>query len=169
MLAGNHPIKVQHADREDALFNRMVVIPFADPGIEASQRIPDLYLHFLEEAPYIVHEAALAFQRLADRNWEPTRVSVPAEYAFQEGDHRILAVKAFVKACVFSEPKAEISTADLYQAYDSFAVEYGYPQMDANFFSRKLSEALKESLPEAGPVKKVHGKEIRGYVNIAMR
>ncbi len=169
MLAGNHPIKVQHADREDALFNRMVVIPFADPGIEASQRIPDLYLHFLEEAPYIVHEAALAFQRLADRNWEPTRVSVPAEYAFQEGDHRILAVKAFVKACVFSEPKAEISTADLYQAYDSFAVEYGYPQLDANFFSRKLSEALKESLPEAAPVKKVHGKEIRGYVNIAMR
>ena len=41
--------------------------------------------------------------------------------------------------------------------------------MDANFFSRKLSEALKESLPEAAPVKKVHGKEIRGYVNIALR
>lgn len=169
MLAGNHPIKVQRADREDALFNRMVVIPFADPGIDSSQRIPDLYLHFLEEAPYIVHEAALAFQRLAARNWEPTKASVPAEYAFQEGDNRILSVKAFVKACVFFEPEAEISTAEIYQAYDRFADEYGYPQMDANFFSRKLSEALKESFPEAAPIKKVHGREARGYVNIALQ
>lgn len=168
MLAGNHPIKVQHADREDALFNRMIVIPFADPGIDASQRIPNLYLRFLEEAPYIVREAAIAFQDLAARNWEPTKVPVPAEYAFQEGDHRVLAVKAFVSACVSSEPKAELSTADLFQAYDSFAFEYGYPQMDANFFSRKLSEVLKESLPEASPTKKVHGKEVRGYTNIAL-
>ena len=168
MLAGNHPIKVQHADREDALFNRMIVIPFADPGIDASQRIPNLYLRFLEEAPYIVREAAIAFQDLAARNWEPTKVPVPAEYAFQEGDHRVLAVKAFVSACVSSEPKAELSTADLFQAYDSFAFEHGYPQMDANFFSRKLSEVLKESLPEASPTKKVHGKEVRGYTNIAL-
>ena len=168
MLAGNHPIKVQHADREDALFNRMIVIPFADPGIDASQRIPNLYLRFLEEAPYIVREAAIAFQDLAARNWEPTKVPVPAEYAFQEGDHRVLAVKAFVSACVSSEPKAELSTADLFQAYDSFAFEYGYPKMDANFFSRKLSEVLKESLPEATPTKKVHGKEVRGYTNIAL-
>lgn len=168
MLAGNHPIKVQHADREDALFNRMIVIPFADPGIDASQRIPNLYLRFLEEAPYIVREAAIAFQDLAAHNWEPTKVPVPAEYAFQEGDHRVLAVKAFVSACVSSEPKAELSTADLFQAYDSFAFEYGYPKMDANFFSRKLSEVLKESLPEATPTKKVHGKEVRGYTNIAL-
>lgn len=168
MLAGNHPIKVQHADREDALFNRMIVIPFADPGIDASQRIPNLYLRFLEEAPCIVREAAIAFQDLAARNWEPTKVPVPAEYAFQEGDHRVLAVKAFVSACVSNEPKAELSTADLFQAYDRFAFEYGYPQMDANFFSRKLSEVLKESLPEAAPTKKVHGKEVRGYTNIAL-
>lgn len=168
MLAGNHPIKVQHADREDALFNRMIVIPFADPGIDASQRIPNLYLRFLEEAPYIVREAAIAFQDLAARNWEPTKVPVPAEYAFQEGDHRVLAVKAFVSACVSNEPKAELSTADLFQAYDSFAFEHGYPQMDANFFSRKLSEVLKELLPEAAPTKKVHGKEVRGYTNIAL-
>ena len=73
-----------------------------------------------------------------------------------------------VSARVSSEPKAELSTADLFQAYDSFAFEYGYPQMDANFFSRKLSEVLKESLPEASPTKKVHGKEVRGYTNIAL-
>jgi len=169
LLSGNHPIKVRHADHEDALLNRLVIIPFADPGISNTEKIENLYQRFLLEAPYIVHEAAIAFQDLADRNWVPTRVPVPAEYAFQEGDSGLLGIQDFIKNCVLSKSGAEISTADLFQAYCDFALEEGCHQMNATSFSRSFSSVIKQLIPDASPIKRVQGKDTRGYVNIALR
>lgn len=168
VLVGNHPIKVRHADSEDALLNRLVIIPFADSGVEDAERIKDLYLYFLQEAPYIVHEAAIAFQDLVARNWMPTRVPVPAEYAFQEGDSTLLGIQDFIENCVSSTPGAEVSTADLFQAYCDFTLEDGCYQMNATTFSRSFSAVIKQLIPEATPTKRVHGTDSRGYVNIAL-
>ena len=168
VLVGNHPIKVRHADSEDALLNRLVIIPFADSGVEDAERIKELYLYFLQEAPYIVHEAAIAFQDLVARNWMPTRVPVPAEYAFQEGDSTLLGIQDFIENCISSIPGAEVSTADLFQAYCDFTLEGGCHQMNATTFSRSFSAVIKQLIPEATPTKRVHGTDSRGYVNIAL-
>ena len=169
LLAGNHPIKVRHADREDALLNRLVIIPFADPGISTAEKIENLYQCFVREAPYIVHEAAIVFQDLADRNWEPTRVHVPAEYAFQEGDSGLLGIQDFIENCIFSNPGTEVSTADLFQAYCDFTSEDGCHQMNATSFGRSFSSVIKQLMPEATPTKRVHGTDSRGYVNISLK
>ncbi len=168
VLVGNHPIKVRRADREDALLNRLVIIPFADSGIDDAERIKNLYLYFLKEAPYIVHEAAIAFQDLVARNWVPTRVPVPAEYAFQEGDSNLLGIQDFIENCILPTPGAEVSTADLFQAYCDFTLENGCNQMNAVSFGRSFSSVIKQLMPEATPAKRVHGKDSRGYVNIAL-
>ena len=169
LLSGNHPIKVRHADHEDALLNRLVIIPFADPGISAAEKIENLYQRFLFEAPYIVHEAAIAFQDLANRNWIPTRVPVPAEYAFQEGDPGLLGIQDFIENCISPKSEAETSTADLFEAYCAFTSECGCHQMNATSFSRSFSSVIKQLIPDASPIKRVQGKDTRGYVNIALK
>ena len=168
MMAGNHSIKVNRAEHEDALFNRMIVVPFADPNVEESERIPELYQHFLDEAPYIVHEACMAYQELAARNWVPTRVPVPAEYAPQEGNQALLAAKAFVEDCISFETGSQVTTAELYDAYLEYAEEEGYPQLNRTAFGRALSVALRQTVPEAQPTKRVNGQEARGYLNISL-
>ena len=168
LLAGNHPIRVNQIDREDAFYNRLITIPFANPVKNMSDAVVDLYKHFLEEAPYIVHEACLAYQDLANRNWVPTRVPVPDEYAPQEGNQSILAVKAFVKECILSKGDSQVSTADLYQAYMDYALEESFPQISSATFSRTLSTILNQVIPEAVQVKRVNGKEARGYSNITL-
>lgn len=168
MLAGNHPIKVNHAEHEDALFNRMVIVPFADPNVDESERIPNLYQHFLEEAPYIVHEACLAYQDLAARNWVPTRVPIPEEYATKEGNQSLLAVKAFVEDCISFKADSQVTTAELYEAYADYASDEGYPQLSATAFSRALSTAINLVIPKAFAVKRVNGCNTRGYGHISL-
>lgn len=168
MLAGNHPIKVNHAEHEDALFNRMVIVPFADPNVDESERIPNLYQHFLEEAPYIVHEACLAYQDLAARNWVPTRVPIPEEYATKEGNQSLLAVKAFVEDCISFKADSQVTTAELYEAYADYASDEGYPQVNATAFSRSLSSVINRVIPEAFAVKRVNGCDARGYSHVSL-
>lgn len=168
MMAGNHSIKVNRAEHEDALFNRMIVVPFADPNVEESERIPELYQRFLDEAPYIVHEACMAYQELAARNWVPTRVPVPAEYAPQEGNQALLAAKAFVEDCISFETGSQVTTAELYDAYLEYAEEEGYPQLNMTSFSRALSKMLKQAIPETATVKRVNDENVRGYSNITL-
>lgn len=168
VLVGNHPIKVRHADCEDALLNRLVIIPFADSGIDDAERVKDLYLYFLQAAPSIVHEAVIAFQDLVARNWVPTRVPVPAEYAFQKGDSSLLGIQDFIENCILSTPGAEVSTADLLRAYCDFTLEDGCHQMNAASFGRSFSAVIKQLIPESTPTKRVRGKDSRGYVNIAL-
>lgn len=169
MLAGNHPIKVNHAEHEDALFNRMVIVPFADPNVDESERIPNLYQHFLEEAPYIVHEACLAYQDLAARNWVPTRVPIPEEYATKEGNQSLLAVKAFVEDCISFKADSQVTTAQLYEAYVDYASDEGYPQLNTTAFSRALSTVISRIIPEAFSVKRVNGYNTRGYGHISLQ
>lgn len=168
MLAGNHPMKVPHTESNDALLNRMIVIPFSDPELDESERVLNLYQCFLDEAPYIVHEALQAFQDLANRNWSPTRVPVPEAYATQEGNQTLLAVKSFAKDCVLYAANEQVSTEELYDAYREYAFDEGFPELNKTAFGRAISAALTQAVPEAAPVKRVRGCESRGYTNIAL-
>ena len=168
MLAGNHPMKVPHTESNDALLNRMIVVPFSAPELDESERVLNLYQCFLDEAPYIVHEALQAFQDLANRNWSPTRVPVPEAYATQEGNQTLLAVKSFAKDCVSYAANAQVSTEELYDAYREYAFDEGFPELNKTSFGRTLSSVLNQAVPEVAPVKRVRGSESRGYANIAL-
>lgn len=168
LLAGNHPIQVNHADREDAFFNRLVTIPFANPVSDASEVIIDLYKQFLDEAAYIVHEACLAYQDLADRNWNPTRVPVPAEFSQREGDDNFLAVQDFVENCITTSPKSKVSTASLFEAYQSYAEETGHRMLNKTVFGRTVSDVLNRTIPSSESIKAIYKNGPRGYLNIAL-
>lgn len=114
------------------------------------------------------HEACMAYQELAARNWVPTRVPVPAEYAPQEGNQALLAAKAFVEDCISFETGSQVTTAELYDAYLEYAEEEGYPQLNMTSFSRALSKMLKQAIPEAATVKRVNDENVRGYSNITL-
>ena len=161
-------MKVPHTESNDALLNRMIVIPFSDPELDESERVLNLYQCFLDEAPYIVHETLQAFQDLANRNWSPTRVPVPEAYATQEGNQTLLAVKSFAKDCVLYAANAQVSTEELYDAYREYAFDEGFPELNKTAFGRAISAALTQAVPEAAPVKRVRGRESRGYTNIAL-
>lgn len=168
LLAGNHPIQVNHADREDAFFNRLVTIPFANPVSDASEVIIDLYKHFLDEAAYIVHEACLAYQDLADHNWNPTRVPVLAEFSQREGDETFLAVQDFVENCITISPKSKVSTAALFEAYQSYAEETGHRMLNKTVFGRTVSDVLNRTIPSSESIKAIYKNGPRGYLNIAL-
>lgn len=168
LLAGNHPIQVNRADREDAFFNRLVTIPFANPVSDSSEVIIDLYKHFLDEAAYIVHEACLAFQDLEERNWEPTRAPVPAEFSQREGNDNFLAVQDFVENCITVSPDSKVSTASLFEAYQSYAEEIGQHMLSETAFRRTISDVLNHTIPSAEYIKAVYSNGPRGYRNIAL-
>lgn len=169
LLAGNHPIRVANADREEAFFNRLVVIPFSNPVSSSSEVIIDLYKYFLAEAPHIVHEAALAFQALAEQNWEPTRVPVPDEFSRQEGDPKLLAVQSFLENCVVESVGSEVSTSALFSEYGAYAEASGQPMLSEIAFSRALSIVLRRIMPSVLPIKRVENSDARGYRNIEVQ
>lgn len=168
LLAGNHPIQVNRADREDAFFNRLVTIPFANPVSDSSEVIIDLYKHFLDEAAYIVHEACLAFRDLEERNWKPTQVPVPAEFSQRESDDKFLAVQDFVENCITLSPNSKVATASLFKAYQSYAVETGQRMLSETVFQRTIQSVLNRTMPSSKYIKAIYNNGPRGYRNIAL-
>ena len=61
-----------------------------------------------------------------------------------------------------------MTTAELYDAYLEYAEEEGYPQLNRTAFGRALSAALRQTVTEAQPAKRVNGQEARGYLNISL-
>ena len=79
-----------------------------------------------------------------------------------------MAAKAFVEDCISFETGSQVTTAELYDAYLEYAEEEGYPQLNRTAFGRALSAALRQTVPEAQPAKRVNGQEARGYLNISL-
>lgn len=79
IAAGNSPIKLQSNQEDQALDNRMVVIPLM--GVpEEEDIVPDLYNELIMEKAYIVRCAIEAYQTLIANRQAVTRVEVPAIY-----------------------------------------------------------------------------------------
>lgn len=162
LLAGNHPIQVPQAEREEAFLNRMVIIPFAT-SVQGAEKVQDFYQVLLEEAPYIVHEAIVAYQDLIARNYELTRVAVPKEYQPQEGNSLYGSISDFVAQYLMEESDAEITTNEIYDTYCACVDD----DVSKPVFAKVLSQVLSRVIPEATPVKRVDGTDLRGYKNLA--
>ncbi len=68
LFCGNHPIRIPEMAKEQALLNRMIVIPFSNP-VKIEEHQEHFYLKLLEEAPYIISQAALVYRDLMERNF----------------------------------------------------------------------------------------------------
>lgn len=67
-----------------------------------------------------------------------------------------MAAKAFVEDCISFEAGSQVTTAELYDAYLEYAEEEGYPQLNRTAFGRALPAALRQTVPEAQPVRRIH-------------
>lgn len=159
VCAGNHPIRVPNAEREEALLNRLVIIPFHNPVLEEEME-DSLYKRLLAEAPYIVSQALETWQELAARNFVLTRTEVPAEYRTAEGNDRLKAVQAFAEKCLTHEPDAEVTTAALLAAFRASPVAVEMSSVD---FARLFAQAAQGLSADIVPIKRVAGLEQRGY------
>lgn len=167
LFAGNHPVRIPGIERETALLNRMVVIPFSNP-VSPQEMQPQLYKQLLDEAPYIVAQAIQAYQALIRRNFVVTRVPLPAQYAPQDSRDSYQAVIQFVaEYCQFS-PNCEIDTQSLYLVYQDVAAENSFPMISEIEFSRRLSEHLRAK-NDVKPIKRSKDTGRRGYQGIGLR
>ena len=161
VCAGNHPIRISRMAEEQALLNRMVVVPFLNPvPEEAAQQ--QLYQSLLSEAPYIVREALIAFQDLADRNFQVARAEIPEEYQPHEGRSDYQAITAFVQECCIFDSDSMVSTQCLHQQFTSWS---GL-RLPLITFSRNLSEVFAQD-DNITPVKRTADGQ-RGYRGIRL-
>ena len=164
-FAGNYPLRGKTLD--EAILNRMVIIPFINP-CPAEKMRQQLYQDFLEEAPYIIQQAICAFQDLMDRDFQVTRVQIPEEYMPQTAADKTLFLKDFVRQCCEFEMETETTTSDLYHAFVDFSSSSGFSPISEIDFARQFNELIRiEKLPIKS-VKRVNGCGSRGYQGITL-
>lgn len=164
LCAGNHPVRVPNIEKEQALLNRMVVIPFCNP-IQAGEEKQQFYRALLADSAYVVRCAIDAMQDLEKRNFQVTRVPLPSEYAPTEGQHSLKAVQEFLARECSIEAGAEVTTEDLATAYSTFV---GAVPLSDTEFSRLFSQAVQVLQPSVQPVKRACGGEKRGYRGLTL-
>lgn len=166
LFAGNHPIQIPRMEEEQALLNRMIVIPFRNPVQEADMK-QELYKDLLKEAPYIVREAFAEYRELEWNNFQLARSELPPELMPYNSRAGYRSVGRFLEQeCELCE-KAETRTQALYDAY-RISLESSEYQLSLTEFSRQLSENL-ERCSEVSPVKRVSGTGSRGYRGIRLK
>lgn len=168
LFAGNYAIQIPKVSREQALLNRMVIIPFSNPK-EEHEMHRFLYKELLKEAPYIVGEAIKAFQQLMNRNFQITHSRIPEEYQTVEAREMFNAVSAFFFDCCVVAQEEEISTDSLFAAYRQYAANRGLEQTNQINFSRLFAELLRQEGVGVETVKRASGSGQRGYRGIALK
>lgn len=121
----------------------------------------NLYQKFLDEAPHIIREAIVVYQKLAMRNFVLTRSEVPQEYQ-QTGFYGCDSVRDFVQDRLTERDGDGISTKELYEAFNARCSQ----DMTLTTFSRALAAVVQELFPLAMQVKRANKAGERGYKNL---
>ena len=166
IFVGNHPIRVPNMSNEEALLNRMVIIPFA-AAVPKEQRTENLYKALLAEAPYIVSQAIKAYRNLVLNHFSVTRTQVPPEYQPEDSRKSATFVTDFIQGYCILDEAAEISTNQFFQAYQARCHTEGEDPLSKIEFSRLCSEIL-QRYPSVVPLKRLHGQDLRGYRGIRL-
>ena len=164
LFAGNHSIRIPNIAQEQALLNRMVVIPFRNP-VSGQQTEQALYKKLLDEAPYIVGQALEAYEGLAKNNFQVTRSEVPPEYAPQESRQEVQQALTFFEQHCLPAPGVETATEDIYDCYRQ-AVEDGNA-LSAVDFARILRKWA-QKWSGVSSVKRTNGMDRRGYNGLCL-
>ncbi len=166
LFAGNHPIQIPNMDKEKALLNRMVVIPFRNPIAEADMQ-QDLYKDLLNEAPYIVRKALDAYRELERNNFQLTQAKLPLELMSRDPRPAYRSIKQFLGQCCDFNAEAEVQTGELYAVYCDYIEDSGF-QLSLPEFSRCLKRQLSEYSGVIA-LKRVANTDKRGYRGIQLK
>lgn len=167
VFCGNHPILIPNISKEKALINRMVVIPFGEP-VKLEEQRQHLYQLLLEEAPYIVNKAILAYRELMNRNFIVTLADTPDEYAPQDARDSYRSVQYFVDNYLTFDETSEITTTKMYQVYEELIMDGSAVQMTCIEFSKMLSEILEQYGDQVTRLKRAGKTRQRGYRGISL-
>lgn len=163
VCASNYALKVGKTEEAKGVIERMRLIPFIGKPTEI---VHDLYKKLADERSYIINEALHALSDLIDRNYELTVSEIPEEYDISDVKADNI-VNDFVMEHIEYKKDSRVATSS---AYDMFNGIYGPKANLSTFeFGRLFKEALTDNNIDAQPVKRVDGKEQRGYKNIKIK
>ena len=167
LLCSNYRLQIPNAAQEEALLERIVIVPFGKP-VEKNAREPKLFQRFISERAYIISQMIPVYKELMNRNYAITRVSVPEEYAIEEGRSQLKKVQAFInERCILSQ-HYEVSSRELYNAYLEEVVHLNEDVPSRIDFARCISEVLRQ-YPTVTAVKRTNGMDERGYRGIRLK
>ena len=134
LFVSNYPLQIPNAQQEQALLDRLVVIPCRN-SIPKEEQIPQLYQHLLEEAGYIVDLAMDALRDFEERNgvFTPLTESV-VEGAISVPDADQSLMDFIQDRCVL-EDGAKCSVGELFDAYCDYEPE---EHLDRTQFTKRL-------------------------------
>jgi len=166
-MASNYPIRIKEIDKETALLNRMLVIPFFNPVGEDEMNL-DLIGDLTEDLPYIFHEMIECYQRFAARNFQPTRVEIPEDMLPEEAHNDRSKVKSFVNTQVIEQAGATVSSDTLYSKFkeqepDSELALVPFGKLFRSIVERQFLSAKKDRVYDE------NGTRCNGYRNICLR
>lgn len=171
LFATNYRLKIPNVSEAQPFLNRIAVIPFCNPVSEGEQ-IPQLYEKLLDEAPYIVGQAVIALQQLAERNFVLTEAMPVADALyfpeFNVSDETSCMIARFVNEKCILDKAAATTSEDLYRAYSAFCKAMGVTVGSDVDFVRKLKAIFRLTEPLTS-VKRVGGKGPRGIEGICLR
>lgn len=166
IFVGNHPIRIPNMSNEEALLNRMVIIPFA-AAVPEERRKEQLYQQLLLEAPYIVSQAIDAYRDLMENNFSVTRTQIPPEYQTEDSRKSVVFITDFIRNCCILDDDAETATNELFLAYQENCIAEGQEILNQTEFSRTFSGIIR-SMPSVSPIKRTNGQDSRGYRGIRL-
>lgn len=168
LLCGNHPIRLPNLSKEQALLNRMVVIPFGNP-VDPAEQQQEMYKLLLNESAYIVSESIKAYRDLMERDFGVTVADIPAMYLPQDSRDSYQSVQAFVQRHLVLDVDGKEATSDIFYRYQHLAQRGEYVDLTFVDFSRCLSDVLKQFGKSVRPEKRIGPKDARGYDGIKLR
>lgn len=154
LFVSNYPLRIPNPEREQALLERLVVIPCRNPVARECQ-IPNLHELLYEEAGYIVDLAMRALADLDDRNGVFT--SLPEDFGWEPAQVSNMdrAIMEFVHKYCVREEGASCWVSEVFQAFQAH-----FPE--ENLRDSQFSKALLRLFPEVKKVRSSSGRKYNG-------
>ena len=157
LFVSNYPLQIPDQEHEDALLDRLVVIPCRYPVPKALQ-IAKLHEHLHKEAGYIIRLAMEALIDLEARNGIFTPLPEFLEYKSVQSPDSEQLLRDFVKNCCQLKEDAACTVDEIFQAFKTYTPS---SKFDVTAFSKLLCRIFPE-------VRRSRTGKARGYQGIQL-
>ena len=171
LFSSNFSIRLRSGKQDEAFFDRMVSVPFFNT-VPKAQRDINLLEKLKAERGYIFLLAMSALRDLRRRNFVFTEIepeiidsACPVSTSSSLSEQQELDLHRFVTQCCVIDVGAEISCAELYQAYRQFCLQMG----SAPIYNTAFGGKLRRLYPSLGDCRhSVHGKQQRFVTGLSL-
>lgn len=147
VFASNYPLRVSNADKEDALFKRLVYIPFQNP-VPQSEQIPNLHKKLKQEAGYIVELAMEQLKKFRERDRRFTPLPEEMAHSVLRMPSEVECVSEFISECCEYVDGERLPIAELLEAFQTYNGYSTFEGMNVDKFGSLLQKI--PNAPERG-------------------